>query len=627
MITYLHANSKNRSNNNSTSLLHHEESPSTSAELNDCQSRGASLGAVGCLKYVEDFEILETLGQGFFGIVYKVREKRNADYKSKNSVMVMKVPIVNHTQTNLCGKKMVSREYYMLRLLRHPNILRTRGVCIQQNGLEWNLRLLVDYCDGGSVQEATSHFIGWSVKGWLTVIAVAFIHRDLTASNILLQKSSNSPWRKAVVGDFGLSCRTPKSTEIKAQVGTQQYMAPEILLELFYNHKADIFSFGIIVCQMIARIDADHDAGLFRTSKFGLDYVRFAAHCPSDAPLKFLKTAFMCCLLAPSSRPSFEDLVEDIQRIINEDFSKGQDSFDDSRLGRSHSDATIRNCKSLSITTLNGRKSYRPDQLIIPEGVSIDENCSNENFAGTPSDNELDEQIKLLAASVAEGDPDYQISTLNPFASHHRYRSVRKIKPGDRYFDQRENCIRSLNEKKLINESLDPNEELPDFLHKKTRSRRSVSLPALFLTSPTPKTSRSPLAKASKRSITLGLGEQRELQSHMVATFKKIDQNFTNINRSGILLSSNDLSRLSNESLDKSILPNESEDEENSSMSDNVSMSDFPSKGPIEEDNFVYHPNTQMSISTSFDTTNRSSLKRGNSRRFFRKPSDECCIL
>lgn len=37
-------------------------------------------------------------------------------------------------------------------------------------------------------------------------------------------------------------------------------MAPEVLCELFYNEKADIFSFGIILCQMIARIDADHDA-------------------------------------------------------------------------------------------------------------------------------------------------------------------------------------------------------------------------------------------------------------------------------------------------------------------------------------------------------------------------------
>jgi hypothetical protein len=86
MVTYLHVNSKNRSDKqvdtyllinfyccrNPPPLIHHGQCPSTSSDLNDYQARGASIGAVGCLKYVEDFEILETIGKGFFGVVYKV---------------------------------------------------------------------------------------------------------------------------------------------------------------------------------------------------------------------------------------------------------------------------------------------------------------------------------------------------------------------------------------------------------------------------------------------------------------------------------------------------------------------------------------------------------------------------
>lgn len=147
----------------------------------------------------------------------------------------------------------------------------------------------------------------------------------------------------------------------------------------------------------------------------------------------------MSCLLAPSSRPSFEVLVQQIQKIINEEFPKDSDSFDGSRLGRSHSDAMIQSgIKTSSTTTLNGRRLFRPDQLVIPEGLPVDEN----SFASTPTDsNELDKKIKQLALTVADGDPDYdyQESPLNPFASHNRYRSIRKVKPGDRHFIQPNN--------------------------------------------------------------------------------------------------------------------------------------------------------------------------------------------
>ena len=41
----------------------------------------------------------------------------------------------------------------MLRMLDHPNIIRSRGLCVQRTNLQWNLNLLVDYCEGGSLQQ------------------------------------------------------------------------------------------------------------------------------------------------------------------------------------------------------------------------------------------------------------------------------------------------------------------------------------------------------------------------------------------------------------------------------------------------------------------------------------------
>ena len=60
----------------------------------------------------------------------------------------------------------------------------------------------------------------------------------------------------------------------------------------WYDEKADIFSFGIILCEVIGRLDADPDV-LPRTENFGVDYIAFSAVCPSCPP-DFLKLAYSC---------------------------------------------------------------------------------------------------------------------------------------------------------------------------------------------------------------------------------------------------------------------------------------------------------------------------------------------
>jgi serine/threonine protein kinase len=82
----------------------------------------------------------------------------------------------------------------MLRLLKHPNILKSRGICIQQDSNEWKLNLLVDYCDCGSLQQAIVGNIQKPFE-WLErlhisldvsramayVNAHGYMHRDLTS--------------------------------------------------------------------------------------------------------------------------------------------------------------------------------------------------------------------------------------------------------------------------------------------------------------------------------------------------------------------------------------------------------------------------------------------------------------
>ncbi|XP_033106780.1 dual specificity testis-specific protein kinase 2-like [Anneissia japonica] len=268
---------------------------------------GAVVSALSKLNRLDDF-VLEPLAKGFFSDVSKVW------HRTSGEVMVLKMNKQYDNRAN------VIHEVELLNRLEHKNIVRFMGVCVH-NG---QLHALTEYVNGGDLQHLLldeNVSITWDVRislsrdvanGMNYVHAAGYIHRDLTAMNVLVRKEGRR-WQ-GVVADFGLATTIPRNNEVRSMAGSPYWMAPECLRYEFYNEKADVFSFGIILCQTIARIQA-HPNWLPRLGNFALDEVGFK-RLSSDCPDSFLQLAFTCCQMEHEKRPSFEQISGMIHKVL-----------------------------------------------------------------------------------------------------------------------------------------------------------------------------------------------------------------------------------------------------------------------------------------------------------------------
>ncbi|RZC39440.1 LIM domain kinase 1, partial [Asbolus verrucosus] len=259
----------------------------------------------------------ELLGQGFFGQVFKVTTRDTAE------VMVLKelYRVDEEAQKNFL------KEVAVLRSLHHNNVLRFIGVLYKER----RLHLVTEYISGGTLTELIHDInqpLPWEQRvsfakdiaaGMAYLHSMNIIHRDLNSHNCLVRED-----KTVIVADFGLarivshttnSARrmSPKTNSTKRQerkkrytvVGNPYWMAPEMMKGNKYDEKVDIFSFGIILCEIIGRVLADPDF-LPRSNDFGLNQMTFKEKFCGSCPEAFYKVAFLCTDLNPDKRPPFE---------------------------------------------------------------------------------------------------------------------------------------------------------------------------------------------------------------------------------------------------------------------------------------------------------------------------------
>ncbi|KAI8553171.1 hypothetical protein RHMOL_Rhmol06G0323900 [Rhododendron molle] len=219
-------------------------------ELLGMDARPYTFGYAELKAATEDFNPANKLGEGGFGPVFK------GTLNDGRVVAVKQLSVASHQ-----GKSQFFAEIATISAVQHRNLVKLYGCCI-----EGEKRLLVyEYLENKSLDQAlfgkTSLCLNWPIRFHIC-LGVArglaylheesqprIVHRDVKASNILLDSDLNSK-----ISDFGLAkLYDDKKTHISTRVaGTIGYLAPEYAMRGQLTEKADVYGFGVVALEIVS---------------------------------------------------------------------------------------------------------------------------------------------------------------------------------------------------------------------------------------------------------------------------------------------------------------------------------------------------------------------------------------
>jgi len=267
--------------------------PSKSKSVNDWEIKN------------RDIKLMEKVASGSFGDVYRG--------EWCGIQVAIKKPSKNIPEEFFAK---FLEEVEVMTKLHHPNIVMFLGACIEED----KLAIVLEYLDRGCLFDFLRDPESEKVLSYRTILKFAvdiargmkylhqrcgIIQRDLKSRNLLLDNSLN-----VKLCDFGLSrALANENKNTMTACGTPYWTAPEIICGDAYNEKADVYSFAIVLWELITR-DEPYDGrpGLEIAYQVAQDGIRPAL--PKFCPDKYLTLMTSCWDEKPDARPSFTELLD-----------------------------------------------------------------------------------------------------------------------------------------------------------------------------------------------------------------------------------------------------------------------------------------------------------------------------
>ncbi|KAM1278401.1 hypothetical protein ACFX2J_030426 [Malus domestica] len=250
----------------------------------------------------DNFSSNKKLGEGGFGPVYK------GTLADGQEIAVKRL-----SRSSSQGLNEFMNEVILIAKLQHRNLVRLLGCCVQGE----EKLLLYEYMPNGSLDssifdETRRELFDWP-KRFNIICGIArglvylhqdsrlrIIHRDLKASNVLLDNEMNPK-----ISDFGLARLLTEGDQTVANtdrvVGTYGYMAPEYVMGGQFSVKSDVFSFGILVLELWRLWNEEKPLELIDTCLGSSGTISEVLRC--------INIGLLCAQHHPDDRPSMADVV------------------------------------------------------------------------------------------------------------------------------------------------------------------------------------------------------------------------------------------------------------------------------------------------------------------------------